>query len=56
MQLPLPQCSLLVIMIREFNFVPLENQGKIRECCNQFPVGTLFKVVSLFDPLLPMMP
>ena len=26
----LPQCSLRVTIIREFNFVPLENQGKFR--------------------------
>ena len=34
-----PLCSLRVIMIREFNFVPLENQAKITEFCDQFPVG-----------------
>ena len=32
----------MIMMIREFNFVPLENQGQIKESCKQFPVGSLY--------------
>ena len=30
-----------------FNFMPLENQGQIREFDNQFPVGTLLITYTL---------